>query len=65
MMAYIISWNKRKRDIFKLAKMRERRNKDLDHAKCIKSDDQKVGKGQAEVDMDGSSNNIFEEVQPI
>ena len=31
-----------KNDVFKLAKMRERKSRDLDHAKCIKSNDQKA-----------------------
>ena len=38
-----MSWEQEKeRDIFKLAKMRERESRDLDHVKCIKSDNQEV-----------------------
>ena len=32
----------KERDIFKLAKIRERKSRGLDHVKCIKSNDQKV-----------------------
>ena len=34
--------NKRGRDIFKLLKMMERKSRDLDHVKCLKTDYQKV-----------------------
>ena len=40
MMTYIIGWEQEK-DIFKLAKIRERKSRDLDHVICIKSNDQK------------------------
>ena len=41
MMTYMIGWEQEK-DIFKLAKLRERKSRDLDHIKCIKSNEQKV-----------------------
>ena len=41
MMTYIIGWEQEK-DIFKLAKIREMKNRDLDHVKCINSKDHKV-----------------------
>ena len=42
MMTYIVGWKREGRDIFKLAKIRERKSSDLDPIKCIKSNDQKV-----------------------
>lgn len=30
------------KDVYKLARMRERKSRDLDHVRCIKSDDQRV-----------------------
>lgn len=43
--AYKDLYNKletREWEIFKLVRMRERKSRDLDHARCIKSEDQKV-----------------------
>ena len=39
---YIISWKKRRREILKPTKMRERKTRDSDHVKYIKSGEQKV-----------------------
>ena len=41
MITYIVGWVQ-ENDVFKLAKIRERKSKNLDHVKCIKSNDQKV-----------------------
>ena len=39
---YRLGTREGERGIFKLAKIRERKSRDLDHVKCIKSNDQKV-----------------------
>ena len=41
MMTYIIGWEQEK-DIFNLAKIRERKSRDLEYVKSIKGNDQKV-----------------------
>ena len=42
MITQIIGGNNRRREIFKRARMRKRKSRDLDHVTCIKSDEQKV-----------------------
>ena len=44
MITYIIGWEQREGEkaIFKLLKIRERKSRDLDHVKCIKSHGQKI-----------------------
>ena len=41
MVTYIIGWEQ-ENDVFKLARIREMKNRDLDHVKRIKSNDQEV-----------------------
>ena len=40
MMTYITNWEQEK-DAFNFAKMKEKKNRDLDHVRCLKSYDQK------------------------
>ena len=41
-MTYIIGWEQKEKNIFKLSKIRKMKSRDLEHVKCIKINDQKA-----------------------